>query len=486
MASRHEESCCQGHDQQHGDCGHSTLGGHHHPADRSGPRLLITLGLNLLIPAVQVVGGIQARSMALISDAAHNFSDFTAVLIAYVANRIARRGASARNTFGYRRTEILAAVINVALLLAVSVFFIYEAVERLYNPQVVDGFIVAVVAGIGVVGNGLSALLLHRDSHHNLNVRGAFLHMLGDLLTSVVVVINGIVLIYKPWYWLDPALTVLIVFFILRNCWVILKEATCILMNATPNGIDIQRVKGFLERIPGIVSVHYLHAWNVCSSSIAFSCHVVVPDQNLSGIDPLAKSIRGQLLRHFGIDHPILQFETTPCGDGGIFCALSCAGPETPPESGAPPRRDWISFFRKPIRFWLRLALGAVFIAASVDKIVHPAAFAKIIYNYQLLPDSLINIAAIVLPWLELTLGTLLICGVWLPGAVVLTNLLLAAFFASLVFNVFRGINVHCGCFSTAAAGDPTIAWYMVRDSVFLSAGIALLYETFFRGRVLE
>ena len=484
MRDTHEEACGHGHDHndvhEHGGCGH------HHSQDTSGARLLVTLGLNFIIPVVQVIGGIQAGSMALISDAAHNFSDFTAVFIAYVAHRIAKRGASARNTFGYRRTEILAAVVNVALLLAVSVFFIYEAIERLRNPQPVDGIIVAVVAGIGVIGNGFSAVLLHRDSHHNLNVKGAFLHMVGDLLTSVVVVINGIILIYKPWYWLDPALSVLIAVFILRNCWVILKEATCILMNATPEGIDIGSVKNFLERIPGILNVHYLHAWNVCSSSIAFSCHVVVPDQNLSGIDPLAKTIRNHLLQHFGIDHPILQFETAPCGDGGIYCALSCGGPGASAESGAPTRPGWFSFFRKPVAFWIRLALGAIFIAASVDKIVHPAAFARIVYNYQLLPDSLINLAAIVLPWLEMALGALLILGIWLPGAVVLTNLLLITFFTSLVFNVSRGINVHCGCFSTTATGDPATAWYLVRDTIFLFAGIALFYETFFKRRILR
>jgi cobalt-zinc-cadmium efflux system protein len=237
------------------DCGldHSHCqSGHQHYVnveDTSGSRLLITLFLNLIIPVVQVIGGMYAHSMALISDAAHNFSDFTAVLIAYVANRIGKRGASARNTFGYRRTEILAAVINVALLLSAATFIVYEAIHRLQHPEAVIGQLVVLVAGIGVLGNGLSAWLLHKDASHNLNVKGAFLHMLGDLLTSVVVVINGIVLIFKPWYWLDPILSVLIALFILKNCWVILKEATCILMNATPNGLDIEKIKDFLERI---------------------------------------------------------------------------------------------------------------------------------------------------------------------------------------------------------------------------------------------
>jgi cobalt-zinc-cadmium efflux system protein len=476
--SHENTACCsnehvsQGHDQQHHS---SPLGGHGHVdvRDTSGSRLLMTLGLNFLIPVVQVVGGIQANSMALISDAAHNFSDFTAVLIAYIANRIGQKGASMHNTFGYRRVEILAAVINVALLLGAATFIVYEAIQRLQHPQTIAGRLVVLVAGVGVLGNGLSAWLLHRDAGHNLNVRGAFLHMLGDLLTSVVVAVSGVVLIFRPWYWLDPILSVLIALFILKNCWTILKEATCILMNATPNGLDISRIKSALEQIPGISGVHYLHAWNVCSSSVAFSCHVVVPDQKLSKIDALSETIRRELLHRFGVDHPILQFETSPCGEGSMFCEISCG----PLGSGAKSSEVLQGqsakglLFKKPLLFWVRLILGAVFIIASVDKIYHPAAFAQAIYNYQIIPGALINIMAIILPWLEVLLGLFLIIGLWLPGTVTLTNVLLLTFFGALVFNMARGLDVHCGCFSTSAKGDPAAAWYLVRDAFFLLMG---------------
>jgi len=437
----------------------------------------MTLALNLLIPVVQVIGGIQAHSMALISDAAHNFSDFTAVLIAYIANRIGRKGASVYNTFGYRRAEILAALINVGLLAGAAVFIVYEAIQRLHHPESVAGRLVVLVAGIGVLGNGLSAWLLHRDAGHNLNVRGAFLHMLGDLLTSVVVLLSGVVLIYKPWYWMDPVLSMLIAIFIARNCWTILKEATCILMNGTPNGLDINRIKSFLEQIPGISGVHYLHAWNVCSSSVAFSCHVVVPDQSLSKIDALSNRIRRQLSQHFGIDHPILQFEATPCGEPSLLCALSRGIPEN---AGEKPQAAWKKegpFFKQPLLFWARVILGAVFILASADKIYHPEAFAQMIYNYQILPGALINISAIVLPWVELLLGCLLLLGWWLPGAVTLANLLLATFFGALLFNTARGLNVHCGCFSTSTQGGPATAWYLVRDAFFLLMGGYLIFK---------
>jgi len=293
----------------------------------SGARLLITLAINLLIPAAQVAGGIYAHSMALISDAVHNFSDCTALLIAYFAFRMGKKGASPQNTFGYKRTEILGAVINVALLVAASAFILYEAFERFRHPQPVIGQIVIYLAAVGILGNGLSAWLLHRDSKHSLNVRGAFLHMVGDMLTSVLVLLNGIILVFRPWYWLDPLLSFLIVLFILKNCWTILRDATGILMNATPKDLNLEEIKNALQTIPGICGVHYLHAWNVSSSSIAFSCHVEVTDQLLSKTEPLSEKIRHELFHHFGIDHPILQFETAQCGNGGLLCELSCGIP---------------------------------------------------------------------------------------------------------------------------------------------------------------
>jgi len=290
--------------------------------ETSGKRLLLTLALNFIIPAAQIVGGIVSNSVALISDAMHNFSDFTAVLISYVAFRIGQKGASASNTFGYQRAEVMAALINGAILVGASIFIVYEAAGRFYHPQPVLGRIVMILAGVGILGNGLSAWLLHRDASHNINIRGAFLHMLGDMLTSVVVLISGAILVFRPWYWLDPLLSLLIVAFILKNCWSIIKEATAVLMNATPKGIDIQQIKDFLENIPEVCAVHYLHAWNVSSSSVAFSCHVEVNDQTVSQTEVLAEKIRHELYHRFGIDHPILQFETVRCGNGGLLCAI--------------------------------------------------------------------------------------------------------------------------------------------------------------------
>ncbi len=473
------------------DAGCCAPSGHHHHApameDTSGPRLLITLLLNFLIPVAQVIGGVMANSVALISDAVHNFSDFTAVLISYIAWRIGRKGATVFNTFGYRRAEIMAALINVLLLTGASGFILYHAIERFLNPRTVDGFIVIVLAGVGVVGNGLSAWLLHRDAAHSLNVRGAFLHMVGDLLTSVAVLVNGLLLLFYPWYWLDPLLSVFIVVFILRNGWGLLKESTAVLMNATPGHIDLEDVRRFLTDLPEVLGVHYLHVWQVASHSTAFSCHVVVPDQPVSRTAGLSEHIRKELLHRFRIDHPVLQFETADCGRGGLLCEMSCNGndcsaPIAPEErrTGQPLHRS-----RAPAIVFtiLRLFLGAVFLYASYDKILKPAAFAEAVYNYQILPDAAVNLAALALPWLELLLGICLIAGTWLPGATLVSTGLMTVFIAALLYNQARGLDIHCGCFSTEITEGPAGIRTVLRDLAFLAVSVYVTLYVFFFNR---
>ena len=452
--------------------------GHHHAvsvADTGGSRLLVTLALNLLIPVAQIIGGIYAQSMALISDATHNFSDFTAILIAYFAYRIGKKGASLSHSFGYRRAEVLAALINVIILVAASVFIIYEAANRFLHPQPVIGILVIWIAGIGVLGNGLSAWLLHRDAAHNLNMRGAFLHMIGDLLTSVAVVISGIILLYKPWYWLDPLFSLIIVLFILKNCWTILKQAVGILMDATPGTIDLAEVQRSIRKTPGVAGAHYLHAWHTGANGIAFSAHVVVKDQMLSQTEKLGRVIRQRLHHTFNIDHAVLQFETECCGNGGILCEMDCSGApennrlETPasPEKEAAGMKKWVSLI-------LRVILGAIFIYASIDKVMHPKAFAEAVYNYQILPDALVNLAALILPVVELLAGACLVIGFWVPGSLAVVNALLVVFIAAIGFNYSRGLNIACGCFhaATGDAGQWEMLWTIVRDAVMLTAGI--------------
>ncbi len=469
---------------------HSNGCSHHHSLSENstGTRLLITLALNFIIPVVQVIGGIAAHSMALISDATHNFSDFAAILISYFALKIGKKGASLQNTFGYRRAEILAALLNVAILFGASAIIVHGALQRLQNPQIISGGLVVWVAAIGVIGNGFSAWLLHRDAKDSLNVRGAFLHMVGDMLTSVVVVLNGLILIFKPWYWLDPLLSLLIVIFIVKNCWTILKESTTILMNATPGHLDIQTVQTFLQNFPDISGVHYLHAWSLGSSGVAFSCHVVVKDQPISQTQQLREKIGHALFHEFGIDHLVLQFETSACGNGNLFCEDTCTAVSfVEPHKHDSGQTAWSQkTWTRHVALVARLILGGVFIYASWDKILHPAAFAEAVFNYQLLPSQLINLMALILPWLELILGVLLFSGICVSGAVLGVNLLMVMFLAAIIFNTARGLNISCGCFSTETTASGLSGWTVLRDVFFFSLSAYLLFVTAQTNRLKE
>ncbi|MGE0087280.1 MAG: cation diffusion facilitator family transporter [Desulfococcaceae bacterium] len=479
--ARSAEFCSHNHEHQSGhECG-----GHHHTvsvADTSGSSLLITLILNLIIPTVQVIGGLYAQSVALISDAVHNFSDFTAILIAYFAYRIGQKGASLSHSFGYRRAEVLAALFNVIILTAVSLFIIREAAERFLHPQPVMGELVMWIAGIGVLGNGFSAWLLHRDAAHSLNVRGAFLHMMGDMLTSVAVLVSGLILIFKPWYWLDPLFSLLIVIFILKNCWTVLKEAVAVLMNATPEQTDLVEVQKKIEEVPDVCGAHYLHAWHSGTGSIAFSAHVVVADQMLSHTEKLAQIIREKLSQSFGIDHAVLQFETGNCGNGGVLCEMSCNGSMKGEKSDTGHHHgEWKDRKEKMKKYFtavLRIGLGLTFIYASIHKIMDPKAFAESVYNYQILPDYLINLTAVALPVTEIIAGLCLVFNFWTPGAVSIINGMLIVFIAATAFNISRGLNIHCGCFQTGAgeADKWEMIWTIVLDSALLIAGMYVFF----------
>jgi len=308
---------------EHIHSGSHTHHHHHHThpeIDATGRKLLATLAVNFAIPTAQIIGGIYANSMALISDALHNFSDCVALLISYFAHQLGKRGTSEANTFGYKRAEVLAAQINAILLSLVAGLIFYEAIKRLISPEEVSAVPIIWLAGIGIVGNGASALLLLQDSKHNLNIRGAFLHMMGDMFTSVAVLISGILLVYKPWYWLDPLLSFAITVYILRNCWELLRETSRILMNATPAGMNLPEIQRSLEKCTGIRGVHHLHVWNISSSSVGFSCHVVVADISVRETETLGQEVRALLRHDFNIDHAILQFETSVCGNGYLLC----------------------------------------------------------------------------------------------------------------------------------------------------------------------
>ncbi len=299
---------------------------HHHLENAWDKRLITTMALNLIVPVIQIYGGIISGSMALISDALHNLSDFTSVAISYTALRLGRHKPTFQQTFGYKRLEVLAALINVALLYGVGFYIALENWQRLNNPRPIEGQVVIFMATCAFLGNMLSALMLRSGAQENLNIRSAFLHMLTDTLTSLVVAMLGVVWLYKPWYWLDPVVSWLIVALVIYSGWGILKSTLLILMNATPQDINIEKIQQAVEKIAGVDEIHHVHVWNVSAESVALAAHIIVPDQMLSDIDDLSEAIRHLLHEEFQIDHPILQFETRKHDDTSLLCRMEAGG----------------------------------------------------------------------------------------------------------------------------------------------------------------
>ena len=296
---------------------------HSHEEASWGKRLVVSMVMNLIIPAVQIYGGIISGSMALISDALHNLSDFISLVINYAALVIGRRGPTHQQTFGYKRVEIFATLVSVGLLYGTGFYIAIEAWHRFCAPQPIVGQLVIWIALLGFAGNIISALMLRSGSKVNLNMKSAFLHMLSDAAISLVVALLGVVWIFKPWFWLDPLFSWLIVGMILFNGWGLLKDSILILMNATPPGINLHDIQKSLESLEGVKEIHDLHVWNPSAESIALAVHITVPDQMLGKVDELAERVRNVLADKFKIDHPILQFETNSCGEARLLCSTA-------------------------------------------------------------------------------------------------------------------------------------------------------------------
>ena len=454
---------------------------------RSNRRLFIAMLINIVIPVVQIVGGIYANSMAIISDATHNFSDFAALFIAYIAVRISSKKPTPSHTYGFGKAEVVAAFVNVFLLTGASAIILKEAIERFISGGVVLGPWVIGLASIGIIGNGFSAWLLHGDSRHNINLRGAFLHMVADFLTSVAVFVVGCLLLFKPWYWLDPLVSLAIVIFILKNCWSIFREALKILMDATPANLCIESVRNAIKELPGVIDVHHMHAWSINPTSIGFSCHIVVPNIPIGDLHELTNKIKKLLMDKFSIDHPVIQFETVGCEENGLLCGESpyLYGHDTPTElERDQPHSDSrirsVSW-QDMVVVALRLLFGGVFVYASIGKMLHPKEFAEVIFNYSILPLPLINFVAVVLPWLECIAGLAVIFGKGIRGGIAILNILLIVFIIALIANIVRGIDISCGCFEASLSASTRIdMWFDVfRDLVLLATGVFLWIKVY-------
>lgn len=284
---------------------------HHHHTSRN---LAITVILNGVITIAQFVGGIISGSLALISDALHNLSDVVSVILAYVAHRIGMKPQTLQSTFGFKRAEILAAFINAITLIAISVYLLIEAGKRFLNPKEVEYIWMLSLGFLGFVANGLSVLILHQNREENLNIRAAYLHLIGDALTSVAVMVGAVFIWLFEIYWIDPLVTVLISVYIFVHTYTILKESVGILMQFAPAKIDQQEVVLVLQEIEHICSVHHIHLWQLSDHQIYFEAHLVLNSNFPIAETQLITENAKQLLNsRFGISHATFQYEFTSC-----------------------------------------------------------------------------------------------------------------------------------------------------------------------------
>ncbi len=288
---------------------------HHHHAntDTSTGRLFITMMLNFLITIVEVIGGIMSGSLALISDALHNFSDGIAIIISYIAIKLKKQPKSPGYTFGLKRAEILAAIINSVVLIVISIFLLYEAYKRFAEPTSIHGSLMIGVASIGLLANVIGTLLLKKGSKGSINIRSAYLHLLSDAVSSVAVIIGGMAIYFWEANWVDPLLTVLISLYILKESFEIVKEAVNVIMMGSPNTISFKELKSVVEKIDAVKNIHHVHLWRLDEHDIFLEAHVEVDDISVSETGLILNQLEKELHERFGVTHITIQFECDKC-----------------------------------------------------------------------------------------------------------------------------------------------------------------------------
>lgn len=292
--------------------------GHAHGPHNYGRAFAIGIVLNTAFVAIETVYGIQSHSLALLSDAGHNLSDVLALLLAWVAGVLASRKPSHRFTYGLRSSTILAALINACVLLVVMGGIGWEAIQRFSHPVMVNSSTVMAVAAVGVVINTATALLFMAGRHHDLNIRGAFLHMAADAAISLGVVLTGWGMLATGWLWLDPLVSLVLVAVIVAGTWSLLRESAGLALHAVPAGIEPAAIRTYLTNLPGVGEVHDLHIWGMSTTESALTVHLVMPG-GYPG-DVFLAQITRELHERFHIEHPTLQVEI---GDPQYPCALA-------------------------------------------------------------------------------------------------------------------------------------------------------------------
>jgi cobalt-zinc-cadmium efflux system protein len=298
---------------------------HNHHESESQRGLLIALGLTIIIMLVELVGGIISNSMSLIGDAGHMLVDVLALGISLFALNLAKRPATSARTFGLHRAEILAALANGTILILVSVFVFYESVQRLNNPPEIKSTLMIIIAVIGLIANLIGVLLLRRERHSNLNVRGAFLHIVGDAVSSVGVITAGILVATTGFRLADPIMAIIIGVIILIGAVQLVRESTNILLESVPKSINIDDVISTINKIKGVKEIHDFHLWTITSGIFALSSHVMLDEQQINNAHEIIDLINGELKAKYSITHTTIQIEYERCDScsQGLVCQMS-------------------------------------------------------------------------------------------------------------------------------------------------------------------
>ena len=318
------QDCDHEHDHDHGHFGHSH--GHAHTQVK-GPVLWLSLAGTIVFIVVEAFAGVQASSLALLSDAGHNFADAFAIGLAIVAVYFAKLPADEQKTFGYQRAGVLAAFVNALALLFLAAWLMWESIDRFRHPQAVAENAMIVVAFLGLLLNGAIMLGLRHAKDHDLNIRAAFLHMLGDALGSAAIMIGAIAIHFTGWLWIDPALSMLIAGLIVWSGWAIVRDSLNVLLEGVPKGLDTKRIATSIKEIDGVLDVHDIHIWTLGAQAHALSAHVLIEDMPPSESGVILKRVNQMLCDRFKLHHATVQFEHVNCHVQVQGCTLQITHP---------------------------------------------------------------------------------------------------------------------------------------------------------------
>ncbi|TLX75298.1 cation transporter [Labilibacter sediminis] len=294
---------------------------HHHP-EIKGKNLVVAIFLNVLITVGQIIGALFSHSLSLMSDALHNLSDVMALLISYVANKLSKRKPTKSHSFGFKRAEIIAAFINAATLLGVSIYLMVEAFERIVTSKevLVKGDVVIWLAALSIMANCLSVLLIQKDARHSMNMKAAYLHLFSDMLTSIAVLLGGFMMKYYELYWVDSVLSIIIAVYLIVSSWKLVMGAVKVLMQFKPDHIDFDELVGAICKIDKIKGVHHVHVWQLSDHDSHFEAHIdMEEDFKLSEVDGVLDEVRELLHHRFHIHHTTLQAEFNVCEDRSVL-----------------------------------------------------------------------------------------------------------------------------------------------------------------------